>query len=348
MLDFMELFHLDDGEGAEDILMPGMELDEDFLPSDVESEEDGPAPDMDMDGMFLDSDGDGIQDIFATGEAMDTNGDGVPDLFQADVETDVDGDGIADIHSVITGIDLDGDGEIDLMEVAEDFDNDGLFDSVGQYADLDGDGIWDALGDNAFDLDGSGSAPAYEQFDPYNAQMEHIVGDPAEEMENWHLQETDSSCAVASQEFVLEQLTDREFEESELRDLAEEQGWYDPCGGTAMADMGNILEYMGLNVEKSVGNTMEDLENCIQNGSQVIVSVDGLELWMGEDNDLFGPGLDANHAVQVIGIDRSDAGNPMVILNDSGVDNGGGAMIPMDVFLGAWEDSGCFMVEAYA
>ncbi len=76
--------------------------------------------------------------------------------------------------------------------------------------------------------------------------------------------------------------------------------------------------------------------------------MDSSEIWEGQDDDFFGPGIDADHAVQVIGLDYSDPGNPLVILNDPGTANGGGAMIPLEIFMGAWEDSGCFMVEAYA
>ena len=37
-----------------------------------------------------------------------------------------------------------------------------------------------------------------------------------------------------------------------------------------------------------------------------------------------------------------------IILNDPGTSNGGGAMVPLEAFVDAWEDSGCFMVAAYA
>ena len=37
--------------------------------------------------------------------------------------------------------------------------------------------------------------------------------------------------------------------------------------------------------------------------------------------------------------DRSDPEHPMVILNDSGHVNGQGAMVPLDEFVDAWDDS---------
>ena len=115
-----------------------------------------------------------------------------------------------------------------------------------------------------------------------------------------------------------------------------------------MDDVGNILEHMGRDVERSQGNSIDDIAQCLQDGGQVIVAVDSSELWEGVNDDNFGPGMQADHAVQVIGIDYTDPDEPMVILNDPGASNGGGAQVPLDEFMDAWEDSGCYMVEAYA
>lgn len=348
---FLDVFGLggdsDDGMLTESDVQQG---DGELL---IESDAELIGMDMDGDGLadvmvsqhFRDMDGDGLADALVTEQHIDTDGDGIYDTVQVDIGMDTDGDGLIDAHSIATGVDTDSDGLIDYIQTSEDCDNDGILDSVSEYADMDGDGIWDMI-----EADGTaaGEAAAYETFDPNTADMDGIIGDPAEAMENWHWQETGSSCAVASQEFVLEQLTGNEFEESDLREMAEEYGWYDPNGGTAMDDVGNILEHMGLEVEKSKGNSIEDMEHCLENGGAVIVGVDSSEIWEGVDDDLFGPGMDADHAVQVIGIDRSNPEQTMVILNDPGASNGGGAMLPLDIFMGAWEDSGCFMVEAYA
>lgn len=349
--DFLDLFGLGgDNEDDGEFETGGGELGEGALPSQMGAE--GVLVDFDGDGIpdamvyqqLRDIDGDGIPDMVVTEQRLDTDGDGRFDTVRTDLTIDFDHDGITDLHSVVIGRDTDGDGIVDWTQTAEDFNNDGIFDSVREYSGLEGPNLWEN-GDSGF-LDGC--APAYETFDPDRADMDRVIGDPEDAMDNWHWQETGTSCAVASQEFVLEQLTGREFNESDLRELAEEQGWYSPEGGTPMDDVGNILEHMGLTVERSQGNTLRDLEECLQNGGEVIVGVDSSEIWEGRDNDFFGPGMDADHAVQVIGLDYSDPGNPMVILNDPGAANGGGAMISLDVFMGAWEDSGCFMVEAYA
>lgn len=289
----------------------------------------------------MDTDGDGFLDAIENITAQDTDGNGVIDTVIDVIDTD--GDHIIDYGSITAGYDTNGDGIIDTVQVGEDFDGNGILDSLTDFTDLDGDGIPNAPDGSALD----GCAPAYENFDPSDSDDYGVIGDPAEAMENWHWQETSSSCAVASQEFVLETLTGRDFSEAELRDLAEQNGWYDPNGGTPMDDVGNILEHMGLQVNKSQGNSISDIEECLANGGEVIVGVDSSEIWEGEDDDFFGPGMDADHAVQVIGIDRSNPDEPMVILNDSGCANGCGALVPLDEFMAAWEDSGCFMVEAY-
>ena len=277
---------------------------------------------------------------------LDLNGDGIIDGIHQEEAIDLDGDGIIDSTVVTFALDTDGDDQIDYLFSGEDFDGDGILDAQNEWFDQDDDGFLDVSDDVMDDVD-AGAAPAYINFDTDQADMDDIVGDPESAMDDWHWQETESSCAVASQEFVLEELTGKEFDEADLRDLAEENGWWTLEGGTAIDDVGNILEYMGLDVERSTGNSISDIEACLENGGGVIVGVDSSEIWEGQNDDLFGPGMDADHAVQVIGIDYSDPDNPMVILNDPGTSNGGGAMVPMDVFEQAWEDSDCFMVEAY-
>lgn len=355
-----------DPEPEEDELETGLTVQESapyLVDLNLDGRADGVAVqrmvDLDGDGLLdttltetqVDIDGDGFFDGLQSEMGIDLNGDGVIDVFRSVLNVDSDGDGIYDAVSEVIdqngdGIfesttttvveDTDGDGVPDMIRVGEDYDSDGILDGFTELWDYDGDGVFES------------GAAAYEQFDPELSDHELVIGDPAEAMDNWHEQETGSSCAVASQEFILETLTGREFSEAELRDLAEHQGWYEPDGGTPQDDVGNILEYMGLTVNRSTGNSIEDLEQCLENGGEVIVGVDSSELWEGENDDFFGPGMGADHAVQVIGIDRTDPEQPMVILNDSGCSNGCGAMVPLDDFMMAWEDSGCFMVEAYA
>ena len=353
MLDgFLDLLEPDeDMEEMEDSLYDPAGQDGaygDAAAGDVTAQEIDVNGDGIMDGTLYvqnqDLDGDGIFETTIAEQEVDLNQDGMIDTIQTEILSDTDGDGAADYYSLTAEQDTDGDGYSDYMSISEDYGADGVFDAVTEYVDADRDGLWDPAGSAEGGMPG-----VYDyNYDPAASDPGSVIGDPEEAMDSWHPQESNDTCAVASQEFVLETLTGQEFTEQELRDLAEENGWYSPGGGTDAYATGNILEAMGLRVEKGEGNSIQDIEECLVNGGEVIVGVDSSELWVEPDGEMFGPGMQADHAIQVIGIDYSNPDQPMVIINDSGVGDGAGAMVPMDQFMDAWEDSNCFMVEAYA
>lgn len=172
-----------------------------------------------------------------------------------------------------------------------------------------------------------------------------IAGNPETDMENWHMQTEQNSCAVCCQEFVAEQLLDREFSEQEMIQYATEQGWYNPETGTTLNDVGKLLEALGLEVERESGLALSDLVTELESGHKLICGVNNMIL----ENPAFAelPGIKANHAVQVIGIDYSTPEDVRVILNDSGVANGRGRNVSADTFVKAWNTSGNFAVSAW-
>ncbi len=316
----------------------------------------------------LDLDGDGVEETMLF--EFDEDGDGVSDgtWMTSFVDTDLDGefdqwieqvdfgsDGTVDLINILE--DLDGDGEFDYFEqiIGADTDGDGILDTVVSMVDHDMDDIVDEVFETpVFEADGTDESDfseydaTYENFDPDDYDPNVVVGNPVDNMENWHMQQDGGSCAVVSQEFILEYISGQEFDEAELCELAHEMGWfeYGSSGGTSPFDIGNILVLHGLTVEQSFDNNAEDLHGALASGGSVIVVVDADEFWEGEDDD-FTPGDGANHAIQVIGIDYSNPDEPMVIINDSGHPDGCGAMVSLDLFMDAWEDSGCFMVVAH-
>ena len=303
--------------------------------------------------------GNGLEDDF--GDDLGDELDGGLDEVDIDLEDDDDWDNDEDLDSDDDRDDddlddddnLDDDDDLDDNDDSED-DDDIDIDDLDEFDledDQDGDDPDDDFVLEAYEepilgphQGALGGAINYENFDPEQTDMDDVIGDVEEDMSNWHEQEG-NTCAVVAQEFVLEALTGQEFDMDELRELAEENGWYDD--GTPMWDVGNLCEHYGLQVDKFTGGTINDIEDCLNNGGKVIVSVDSDEVWNGGNDELFFPGTDADHALQVIGFDYSDPDNPMVILNDSGVANGCGAMISMENFEDAWNDSGCFMVTVY-
>ncbi|WP_320044388.1 hypothetical protein [uncultured Desulfobacter sp.] len=192
----------------------------------------------------------------------------------------------------------------------------------------------------------------WPSFDPDAVDPDALTGDPAADMDRWHEQVHPDSCAIVSQEFVLESVLDRDFSEQELVDIAVDHGWYTPGGGTTLPDMGRLMEFCDLEVSYEENCTLDDLINKLENGEKIIVAVDSDEIWnpgLGEDEllaDFYGiPGQGVNHAVQVIGIDQSDPDNPFVIINDPGTSDGKGLSIPADDFNEAWEDSNHYVVS---
>ena len=300
---------------------------------------------------FDDVDGDGISErVFA----LDTDNDGTPDQFFAFLDSD--GNGNVDVIHSMLHTDLDHDGTMDsvVMGITDLMHDDRNVISV--MADMDGDGVLEAEANYLITAEGRvymqyeddyvGICGQYENFDPASANPRYIVGNPTACMDNWHLQETDYSCGLAAQEFTLEELTGQSFEEGHLRQIALEKGWVSEETGTARNDMGRMLEYMGAEVEYTEGNTLSDLRDYLEKGIQPIIAVDADELYSGYDEETFLPGRDANHVIQVIGMDESDPNHPMVIVNDSGVLNGCGAMVSADLLMDAWDDGG-YVVAAH-
>jgi hypothetical protein len=262
-------------------------------------------------------------------QGIDTDGDNVPDTWL--VQSDINNDGIADETLLIQGLDSNNDGQIDVWQIQADIDDNGIPDDI-------------YLVETTPELNTLGNE--------FISDDSQIIGNPTDDLEHWHQQTYQDTCAVSCQEFILDDLTGHDFTEDQLRQEAYANGWYTPGGGTPMECMGNILAAHGLEVEKHYGGTLDDISQKLAQGDKVMVAIDSDEIWNPDsidDDDLLSsfvgmPGQDANHAVQVVGIDTSDPSNPMVILNDPGSPDGQGTMIPADNFLNAWEDSGNFMV----
>lgn len=183
------------------------------------------------------------------------------------------------------------------------------------------------------------------------APIQHAAphfGTPGHDAEVWEGQQSyPDTCAIRCQEFVLEQFTGVQRDETDLVREAMDAGWYAPGAGTSPQDVGNLLESHGIPVNRYEGATVFHLANELAQGHKVIVGVDSGELW-GEHpileaiSDKLGIS-GADHAVVVSGIDTSDPDHVQVIISDPGTGEAA-ATYPMDQFFDAWRDSNCFMV----
>lgn len=324
----------------------------------------------DYDFFQFDSNGDGFPDILI--ERADTNNSGQFDTFV--VQHDVNGDGLIDV--VKKAHDYNQDGRIDSITTHTDTNQDGRFDQVTKVYDSTGDGQMDKL-DTYVDVTGTGKVDYHasysfpdaslqsippigangiagtvytelENYEPYNNNPECVSGNPEESMTYWECQGDTNRCALYAQKFVIEELSPGiQIDIDDFAQVAKDNGWFTEEGGTSFLNMNNMLDYYGIENEMLFHQTVNDIEECLNAGGKVIVSIDSNEIWFGEENNIFSPSSSSNHAVEVIGIDRSDPDYPMVILNDSGSPNGKGEMIPLVVFEGAWEDGDCQMIKCY-
>lgn len=161
------------------------------------------------------------------------------------------------------------------------------------------------------------------------------------------LQSYPDTCAIKSQQLILES-NGIDVSESELRDEAIGNGWYNPGYGTPMENVGDLLENHGMEVHRYVNATVSDIADELSKGHQVIVGVDSGELWNSGPDETFEDiiyGEQADHALLVSGIVVDPfTSEESVLLTDPGT--GDVCMeYPADQFEDAWDDSGDFMVS---
>lgn len=160
----------------------------------------------------------------------------------------------------------------------------------------------------------------------------------------WHEQTEDYSCAIACQQFIINEYTDAGVSEQELIDIARDQGWYQ-AEGTSYVDIGNLLNMYDIDTSVKMTGDFQDLLDATANGDRVIVGVQNIAL-VTEWCDGY-PYGSANHAVEVLGIDRSDPENLKVIVNDPGVGDGRAKAVSYENFMDAWSTSGGYMLTAH-
>lgn len=174
------------------------------------------------------------------------------------------------------------------------------------------------------------------------AAVEYQVLEAAQE---WHMQEGENSCAVCSQQFIINEFLDLNMSERQLCVLAEANGWLDAELGTPMGQADNLLELFGIETHTDYSASFADLVKTLDGGGRAIVAVDSMVLWTDGAGNY--PVYGADHAVEVVGIDDSGPGAAKILINDSGIENGCAKAVPIHEFMEAWQPSGGFMISAY-
>lgn len=138
-------------------------------------------------------------------------------------------------------------------------------------------------------------------------------------------------CEVRCEAYVLKE---RGFiiDENELLEIAKENHWIKKAG-TPLQFMGNLIEHEGLKVFRKYQASIEEIEDVINKGGNVIVAVDSDKLYPERPDE-----EDAtNHAIIVTKV------NPeTVTIFDPGDD----AVIDINqsLFISAWKESNYYIV----
>lgn len=297
---------------------------------------------LDMAKVYSDTNGDGLFDVVTTVHNDNTDSNVVQTV---DINMDLTGDQTPDMEIHTKALDTTGDGQPDIVELSMTDENGQEFSyemTYDEFLATVGEETGVAFTTTAF----TGNMVGAAQFDPAEANPDAVSGDPAADMEYWEYQGPTGRCAIYAQKFVIEEALGREIPIEELVAVAEEHGWFNEAagGGTTTLNMDKLLEYYGVDHEMSFDNDINSLEEALNDGKNVIVGVDSGQIWYGDPNNIFSPDNQADHAVQVIGIDHTDPENPMVVLNDSGTPNGCGELVPLEVFENAWNAGDAQMI----
>jgi len=163
----------------------------------------------------------------------------------------------------------------------------------------------------------------------------------------WSQQTTGFTCAVVSQEMILNAFgvrdpgTGQPISEARLVYDATSHGWLTD-GGTNLADMGRLLDLYGVHSHHGAG-LPQALDELAQ-GHKVIVGVDADELWHSDHWILNGMkdlmGKSPNHALVIEEVRMDEHGHPIVVVADPGDPNGEHREYPLKDFENAFADSG--------
>jgi len=173
-------------------------------------------------------------------------------------------------------------------------------------------------------------------------------GTPAEHGTSDYVhQQYPDTCAVQCQHLILNQFGVDVSEDQLVRE-ASERGIYSPGHGTALDDVGKLLELHGIPVHRDMDANVFNLAIELSEGHKVIVGLDSGELWhthtvLQSISETFGIGQ-ADHAVIVSGIDTTDPDHPRVIVTDPGTGDIAKSY-QLNDFLDAWKGSNFSMVS---
>ena len=148
-------------------------------------------------------------------------------------------------------------------------------------------------------------------------------------------------CCIECEKYVLDQLA-IEYDERKLIEVAIRNGWQTE-NGTALHNVGKLLEYNGLHVTRQYDCTIKEIACLLNDHKCLIAAVDGGEL-LGDRyeehiEDLV-IGKIPDHVIVILSLDEKD--NRITIFDPNSSKRSD--TYPIEQFLDAWEDSKNYLV----
>lgn len=149
-------------------------------------------------------------------------------------------------------------------------------------------------------------------------------------------------CTLECEKYVLDKFN-IEFNAAALFKESVEHGWLHD-NGTALHDIGRLLEKHGLHVTRQYNCSIETLAKAIEEGESVIVAVDGGELLGNKEEELYEDifiGEIPDHTVVVTSCDIENGTVTLFDPNSAANED----TYPIWQFVDAWNDSKNFMLS---
>lgn len=195
--------------------------------------------------------------------------------------------------------------------------------------------------------DETGSEAFYEHHDSTftpgaTGEDDDMHGLPSD-TEHWDYQSMNGFCAPNAVACIAESFLGYDIPEADVVGRAACAGLIHPedfqkWSGMNLDGCVKLLEEYGIPSHVEHGS-IESLEQYLDAGHKILLPVNAHEIWYGT-NTTYRP----DHAIALVGIDRTNPAHPEAIINDSGVLDGASKRIPLSVLEDAWDDSGHTMV----
>jgi hypothetical protein len=190
------------------------------------------------------------------------------------------------------------------------------------------------------DRDTARAEPAVPYVHAWSPAHFQGAGDPVGLAGFHRRQAGEDTCAVVAQLSILESLTGSAPDEQQAASLARCLGVYTPGEGTALRDLGAMLEHHGVPVDGPRSSSVEELAQALEAGRRVLVAVNAKQIWAplrDSAGNIVRQIPPDGHAVWVTGIDNQD-GQWTVIVSDPGQTDGAMVAVALEDFVAAWSD----------